>query len=97
LAIGQAKDGTLELQQTVNSQPAALIYLPYSPEVCCIGRLIRVVRLNVHKIHQGIGKLNCSQEAFAATANEICHFCSYQSRMGKTGNGETAKCNQNLQ
>jgi len=32
-AIGQAKDGTAELQQTVTSQPAALIYLPYSPEV----------------------------------------------------------------
>jgi hypothetical protein len=32
-AIGQAKDGTSELQQTVTSQPAALIYLPYSPEV----------------------------------------------------------------
>jgi hypothetical protein len=32
-AIGQAKDGTAELQQTVTSQPAALIYLPYSPGV----------------------------------------------------------------
>lgn len=32
-AIGQAKDGTSELQQSVTSQPAALIYLPYSPEV----------------------------------------------------------------
>jgi hypothetical protein len=32
-AIGQAKDGTAELQQTITSQPAALIYLPYSPEV----------------------------------------------------------------
>lgn len=32
-AIGQAKDGTADLQLTVASQPAASIYLPYSPEV----------------------------------------------------------------
>lgn len=32
-AISQAKDGTAELQKTVASQPAALIYLPYSPDV----------------------------------------------------------------
>jgi hypothetical protein len=32
-AIGQAKDGTSELQQIGKQQPAALIYLPYSPEV----------------------------------------------------------------
>ncbi len=32
-AIGQAQDGTAELQKTVNRIPAALIYLPYSPEV----------------------------------------------------------------
>ena len=32
-AIGQAKDGTAELQSTASSQPAASIYLPYSPEV----------------------------------------------------------------
>jgi hypothetical protein len=32
-AIGQATDGTSELQKTATSQPAALIYLPYSPEV----------------------------------------------------------------
>lgn len=32
-AIGQAKDGTSELQKTLKPQPAALIYLPYSPEV----------------------------------------------------------------
>lgn len=31
-AIGQAKDGTAELQ-SASSQPAALIYLPYAPEV----------------------------------------------------------------
>lgn len=32
-AIGQAKDGTADLQKTVSAQPAASIYLPYSPEV----------------------------------------------------------------
>src|SRR5690349_4758639 len=32
-AIGQAKDGTVEFQKMVTSHPAALIYLPYSPEV----------------------------------------------------------------
>lgn len=32
-AIGQAKDGTAEFQKTVTSQPVALIYLPYSPQV----------------------------------------------------------------
>ena len=32
-AIGQAQDGTAELQKTVTHPPAALIYLPYSPEV----------------------------------------------------------------
>jgi hypothetical protein len=32
-AIGQAKDGTADLQSTASSQPAASIYLPYSPEV----------------------------------------------------------------
>jgi len=32
-AIGQAKDGTAEFQKMATSQPAALIYLPYSPEV----------------------------------------------------------------
>lgn len=32
-AFGQAKDGTAELQTTAVSQPAASIYLPYSPEV----------------------------------------------------------------
>jgi len=32
-AIGQAKDGTAELQKMATSQPAALIYLPYAPEV----------------------------------------------------------------
>jgi len=31
--IGQAKDGTAELQKMATSHPAALIYLPYSPEV----------------------------------------------------------------
>ena len=31
--IGQAKDGTEELQKIATSHPAALIYLPYSPEV----------------------------------------------------------------
>ena len=32
-AIGQATDGTSELQKIGTSQPAALIYLPYSPQV----------------------------------------------------------------
>jgi hypothetical protein len=32
-AIGQATDGTSELQKIATSQPAALIYLPYSPPV----------------------------------------------------------------
>ena len=32
-AIGQAQDGTAELQKTVTRIPAALIYLPYSPAV----------------------------------------------------------------
>ena len=32
-AIGQAKDGTADLQLTTASQPAASIYLPYSPKV----------------------------------------------------------------
>ncbi|HEV8504754.1 MAG TPA: hypothetical protein VGQ53_05120 [Chitinophagaceae bacterium] len=32
-AIGQAKDGTAEFQKMAIPQPAALIYLPYSPEV----------------------------------------------------------------
>ena len=32
-AIGQAKDGTAELQKMAISQPAASIYLPYAPEV----------------------------------------------------------------
>lgn len=32
-AFSQAKDGTAEFQKTIASQPAALIYLPYSPEV----------------------------------------------------------------
>jgi hypothetical protein len=32
-AIGQAKDGTAEFQKMITSHPAALIYLPYSPEV----------------------------------------------------------------
>jgi len=32
-AVGQARDGTAELQQTAKFQSAALIYLPYSPEV----------------------------------------------------------------
>jgi len=32
-AIGQAKDGTAEFQKMATSQPAAVIYLPYSPEV----------------------------------------------------------------
>jgi len=32
-AIAQAQDGTVELQSTASSQPAASIYLPYSPEV----------------------------------------------------------------
>ncbi len=32
-AIGQAKDGTAEFQKMATPQPAALIYLPYSPEV----------------------------------------------------------------
>ena len=31
--IGQAKDGTAEFQKMTTSQPAALIYLPYAPEV----------------------------------------------------------------
>ena len=31
--FGQAKDGTAELQKMAASHPAALIYLPYSPEV----------------------------------------------------------------
>jgi hypothetical protein len=33
LAIGQAKDGTAEFQKMAAPQTAALIYLPYSPEV----------------------------------------------------------------
>jgi hypothetical protein len=32
-AIGQAMNGTAEFHKTVTSQPVALIYLPYSPEV----------------------------------------------------------------
>ena len=32
-AIGQAQDGTAELQKTVTSRPAASMYLPYSPGV----------------------------------------------------------------
>jgi hypothetical protein len=32
-SFGQAQDGTVELQKTFPYQPAALIYLPYSPEV----------------------------------------------------------------
>jgi hypothetical protein len=31
--FGQATDGTVELQKTLTTHPAALIYLPYSPEV----------------------------------------------------------------
>ena len=33
LVMAQAKDGTAELQKTTLSQPAALLYLPYSPQV----------------------------------------------------------------
>ena len=32
-AFGQARDGTRELQQTTNPEQAAVIYLPYSPQV----------------------------------------------------------------
>ena len=33
IAVGQAKDGTAELQSKASPQPAASIYLPYSPDV----------------------------------------------------------------
>lgn len=32
-SMGQARDGTIDLKQTEKAQPAALIYLPYAPEV----------------------------------------------------------------
>ena len=31
--LGQARDGTSDLKQTVMAQPAAVIYLPYAPQV----------------------------------------------------------------